>query len=294
MLPITERYLADYVRALDEVGSQADLYGALLSWQWSRRADLEDVVSDLNNSCGLEGPGKFLIHPPTTAVGSLAGIVVVAANPGWDARRNPLERAYRSASREQNRALSESLFIRYPLVTGGTSGWWTKVLKLGVTAYGDRAALELSGRELWSHVHSSGYPIGGVDLVPFHSSKDHITRRLLAVHPIPAIGVLRDVAVSTLRMALRLKPKLLLVASPAGSKLIASLAQPSRENILELDGVRSDCLEGGPWDLVRFYRDQQGVRVLTFPQQIFSMSWRAPAGFAPETFASIVRGAMRD
>lgn len=292
MQPITQQYLDEYRYELGRVKSQGDVYGQLMSWQWSQRANLPAVLRDLNKCCSLTGDGAFLDHPPTTAVGNLSGIVVVAANPGWDKRKNPLEKTFRETSHECNRSLPESIFTLYPQVTHGTSGWWSKALKVCAGAYSDPVAPKLIGKALWSHIHAEGHAIGGVDLIPFHSTKDHITSKLILHGTNLAIQELRKIALATMDMAMRLQPKLLLIVSRTGSKLLRAQMVDTEMVSSRLTELENHRRVEPLWSTLRVYENASGVRVLAFPQQAFSSSWRAPPYYSQSKFSSLIRDAM--
>lgn len=77
----TVRYLDAYIERLRAVRAEADVYGDLAVWQHENLGVLPIVLDDLNSKCSLKDSQALRDHPPTTAVGALEGIVIVAANP---------------------------------------------------------------------------------------------------------------------------------------------------------------------------------------------------------------------
>jgi hypothetical protein len=279
----TKRFLRAYCDTLTSINDPGAAAAVLPAWQVETLPQWQAVCADLNASLGLQGDTQLLAHIPTTYVGSLAGLVVVAANPGWNSRRNRLEHEGRRVSVEHNRAFVRDFFWHYPQVTSGTSGWWTRVLRLKGQARGDAAAMGLPGHELWRHVHISRWAVGGLDLVPFHSARDGVTPVMMRAESEPA-QLLREVALQTLRMCLRLKPRLLLIASKSGAELFASL----KGELGKMQHQPLAAQKSNLWFDADLYR-AAGTRILVLPRQVFSGRCIAPRGYDLSGVASLLR-----
>jgi hypothetical protein len=281
----TKLYLQRYCDKLASINDAVAADAVLPAWQVETLPQWQAVCTDLNASLGLEGDTALLPHIPTSYVGSLAGLVVAAANPGWSARRNRLEHDGRRISVERNRAFVRDFFWHYPHVTGGTSGWWTRVLRLNGQARRDALGMQLRGRELWRHAHTSRWAVGGLDLVPFHSVRDGITPLLMRAET-DAAQLLREVALQSLRMCLRLKPRLLLIASKSGAELFDSL----KGGLGTLQHQQFTAKRSSLWFDADLYR-AAGTRILVLPRQVFSGRCIAPRGSDLSGVASLLRTA---
>lgn len=287
MKQTTIGYLQRYIDQLNQVTSQDQVHGQLADWHFATRPELAAAMQDLNASLGLQGAYQLRPHIATTAIGRLdREIVVVSANPGYSDRpvagnpgkqsKNAMEDAYRSASKEQNAGFCRHFFGRYREVAGGSSPYWTRVMGfLEVYRLGHVPAVRPASRELWRNTAQAGV-LGGLDLLPFHSTSDAITPHL---HGARAEPKLRDVAVATLAMALRLKPKMILVSSGPGQQLMSELmSQADVNGPLGQFAIESCPVneEAAPYDRLRAWKVDGGATlVVTFPYQIFSGSFNA-------------------
>ena len=284
MTPRTREFLDSYLAVLRSVHTAAHARERLPKWQFESYPELRAVLPNLNRSLGLSGDGAFLNHIATSVVGDLSGFAVMSANPGWDARRNPREHSGRIASASENHRLVNEFFSAYPEMAKGTSGWWTKVLKMH-----DRTRLSgeegLRGRALWRLARE--WHVGGVDLVPFHSRRDHVTPLLL--NPTSeASQMLRSIALETLGMTLRVGPRVLLVASRTGAVLVKSLAQGMPQIFQGSESLPPSCTD--LWQTVEVYQTKPaGTMVVVFPGQIFSGSYRIPKEHTADGLDRIVR-----
>lgn len=302
----TTNYLALYVDQLNMVPQPHLVHGQLSDWHFMTRPDLDLAVTDLNASLGLAGPYALQPHIATTAAGRLDGrFVIVSANPGFSDRplvRNPerrsknaMENGWRSADREQNTGFCRHFFGTYRQVCGGSSPYWTRVMRF-LQVYNGTVGLSpaASGPELWDRAATDD-ELGGVDLLPFHSTSDGVTPYLYGPR---AVRELREVALATLAMALRHRPEFLLVTSYPGQILICDLMDelvkrphgshpPGATDIVPCPVSAGH----GLWDRIRAWTVNGGATtVVTFPYQIFSGSFPATkVGYSHAGFAAALR-----
>jgi hypothetical protein len=283
-------YLDSYVQQLDLVRTPADVYGRLSDWHVDTRQALAAAVEDINASLHLAGPYALQTHMATTAIGRLDGeIVVVSANPGFSAGPNALEDAYRGQGAAQNRAFSEGFFSEYPRVCATYSPYWRMVMRLYEHYAGEAAAPDTPA--LWARM-ADRPQIGGIDLLPFHSTKDGITPFLMGPGADPH---LRRVALATLAMAIRLSPGVLLVTSRPGQTLIASLfaQQDPDQPHVQARVLAPDAAWPAPYHLIQAWEATVpggATRIVSFPYQVFSGSFRARQfGYEPKGFAERIR-----
>lgn len=260
----------------------------LPAWQTNTYPELRDVLPDLNDSLRLAAEGCFQDQIATTSVGDLSQLVVIAANPGWDARRNPREHEQRLVSPANNLRFVNQFFSAYPSMTQGTTGWWTKVLRLQGRIADDEEGNRLKGSKLWAHAHQQGWKLGGLDLIPFHSRRDHITPLLSRPNGLAA-EKLRRIATETLRMTLRIGPRVMLVASKVGAELIRSLAKDIPE-LKSKPAERRLAENTSLWRDIELYRPQkEGTTIISFPGQVFSGSYHIPDGHSTNDLAELLR-----
>lgn len=185
---------------------------------------------------------------------------------------------------------SRDLFCRYESAVKHRSRWWTRALRVCQVAYGsDVVNQALAGKDLWSAVGESGFRVGGLDLLPFHSTRDGVTPLLLGSNLNAAETRLRDVALETLSMAIRhLRPRLLLVVSKSGAQLMQSLAGQLGLRRLSAETAGWPC--AAPWDAAFGFVADSGTRILCFPHQVFA---RLPGGYTRIEFGRIVRAAAQ-
>ena len=229
-------YVEDYLGLLATARTEDHVLNALPDWQYAHFGEQVPLITGLNADLGFQPDDPRYLqanHLPTTAVGRLNGLVVVSANPGYDPERNACESDYRGQSAERNRSFCADFFHSYPEGVGSTSRYWTWVLGLWKAAFlGENdVGYNARGRDLWKVAHAARWPVGGIDLIPFHSSRDGITSQL---HKLEDSRWL-EVARSTLRMVCALegaverrsgpKHRLVLVTSARGHELTEELAQ---------------------------------------------------------------------
>jgi hypothetical protein len=241
----------------------------------------------------------FRNHVATSAVGALDGLVIVAANPGWSEVSNTRENAYRCENAASNELFSRKFFAQYPenvgdfLVNGnplGLSDWWTKALRFALRVYRAPQA-ELESRAVWDFVAANQhrFPVGGLDLVPLHSARDGFSGRLLKLRLTEHEMLLRDTCLASIRLAMRLAPNLVFVASSAGSRLVNQYAEELGLFLVEswLPGALVTPFS----HLASLYRHERGTKVLCFRRQVFSGSTFLPLGFSQRWMAEICQAA---
>jgi hypothetical protein len=296
----TINYLDSYIEQLDRVSTQADVYGQLSDWHFATKNELAAAVEDINSTLGLVDEYRLRPHMATTAIGRLSeGIVVVSANPGFSDRSlaqapgklspNGYEDAYRSQSADTNRAFCRDFFAEYPRACHTYSPYWRMVMRF-YEHYAGEAPAQATPL-LWERMAAQP-AIGGIDLLPFHSTKDRITPFLMGRSPDPH---LRRVAIATLEMAIRLSPKMLLVTSHPGQNLIRDLLAGGDQGAAVFDAVPlpQDPAWPAPYNRIAAWdvASQGGAtKIVSIPYQIFSGSFRAAkAGYSAQEFAEKIR-----
>ena len=288
-------YLQAYIGQLDGVRDEDDVYRALSDWHFATRNALVQAMHGLNAELGLQGAYRLQAHMATTAIGRLSGeIVVISANPGYSAKKNPLEDAHRSRHPDANRNLCRQFFARYQCVCRGRSPYWTAVMRFLEFYWND--GVKEAPVHRWARAARQD-ELGGIDLLPFHSNGDNITRHLHGVHVQP---LLREVAQATLAMALRLAPRFLLVASPAGHELISDLLGPGREAgpLAQIPIVPAplppELAARRPYSLVKAWNANvnpaRTTTIVSLPYQIFSGSLiHSQIGYSHADYAELLR-----
>ncbi|QRF63263.1 hypothetical protein [Variovorax paradoxus] len=225
-------YLASYKQRLDAVDEPQQLWNDLLDWQYQehtssatagelptgrhvQRKISEVLLAPVRNEGRLRDE-----HLPTTATGGFRGLVVLCANPHFNEARNALELELRH-SQEANRDFCMAPFTKHLAYFQG-SNWWRSVVRFAHTCL----AQPTPPTDVWQWA-CDGH-VGAVDLVPFHSSEDRITGLLQsAPRLLDDRGRLRAAlaaaAESTVRMVVRLQPKVILAASRTGAVLATHL-----------------------------------------------------------------------
>jgi hypothetical protein len=240
---------------------QPDDVQSIYHWLWGKQPEIASTAGQINKTLSLTGPFELKPDLPCLTVGSLKGLVVLAANPGWKPDGNPRENAYCKRSPEEYTELMVDFFRLHPTVTGRYSSWWSNAMKFVSLLPGKPA----NGRELkrdvrWEFVHRSGQ-LGGWDLFPWHSSKDAVTRQF-ASHP-----WLKMFFSETVKAVLRVNPTLLLVASSSGYELV-------RNDLLrELEWT--DCILGSEIPIKSCYTKlASGTEVVAIKLQLFGNAFR--------------------
>lgn len=281
-------YLTAYAELLRRTDTADQLYSKVLDWQFAQSATpnpgavapgahVQRTISERylrmpRHHIGvLDRSWLQHDHLPTTAIGGFKGLVVVAAMPSWNAKINSEEMRHRGASPVANRDFCESLFGVHAN-HASKLGWWRRVARF---AYRVMEGCEPPNDvDLLLEWAAKGM-IGSVDLVPFHCQNDRLTgivadgqRRRVAD---PLLGALYTTAFETLRMASRLGPKAILVASRSGAYLASELAS-------EIKAERSG-------DLVVEFNDTVEIRNQRWPwfQKVHLHRYVLPSGHGGAT-----------
>ncbi len=288
-------YLNAYIGELNAIADQDQVYSTLSHWHLATRQQLTQAIGDLNTFLGLSNNQVLRSHVATTAVGQLRGdVVVISANPGYSPTVNLIEDGYRSHSDENNATFCRNFFHEYPLRCGTRSRYWTAVMRL-LEAYREEPRLEATS-ELWART-SQADALGGLDLLPFHSTSDGITPHLFGTLMQP---LLREVASASLAMAIRLSPKFILVASRPGHQLMSDLlTQGDGRGPLGPIDIATVPLPAAlaadlPYALIQAWEVSaiagSTTTVVSIPYQIFSGRLnRKQVGYSPVQFAALLR-----
>lgn len=286
MNELTLAFLDEYEHQLTQVRSPADFHMVLADWLYRNQGRVAAVVEDLSDELDLQKTDRFQPHIPTAGIGGLSGLVFVSANPGFTKAQNDFEKKYRAQSPEHNQNFCSNLAV-FRAVT--RSRWWTKALDL---AYRYANPPEVDGPEVpppnerWQWALTTGLQVANIDLIPFHSNTDGFG--ILQGND-PARRRLRDMASSSLRMALTLDPapRLIFVGSPLGARLTAQLAPG-----LGLNLVPNPENDAAPFDQIKRYQHAKtGAKVMTFPRQVFAgrLADERPNGFTWSGLAAKMR-----
>lgn len=206
-------FVFDFIDKLKAIQQRSDVQ-SVYHWLWGKQREIAHTATEINKTFGLTGDYEVKPDLPCLTVGSLAGLVVLAANPGWKPDRNPKENAYCKSAPETYTELMFKFFHRHPTVTGGYSRWWSRAMKFVSLLPGEPTnGSDLKREQRWKDVHNSGL-LGGWELFPWHSTKDGATRQV-ANH-----SWLKDMFSESVRAAVRVNPKLLFVASSSGHQLV--------------------------------------------------------------------------
>jgi len=152
---------------------------------------------------------------PCLFVGSQPGLVVLAANPGWDPKLNALEDAYCRKSPEQYEDLLFNFFDVHPRVIGRRVRWWSGPMSFMPILDGaqEHPPRSTSGAARWRTMHASRL-LGGWKLFPRHSARDGLTAFATKE------SWLHDFYRESTLAALRMRPQVLLVTSKSGHELM--------------------------------------------------------------------------
>ena len=185
--------------------------------------------------------------------------------------------AFRATSKG-NRAFCEGFFTAAASTLSQGLGWWQDVVRFAFRAMTGRAADGRTLDELWRWA-TTERAVAAVDLVPFHSAKDGITR-LIEAKPArngpraELRSALRHSAQEAFKMVLHLGPKVVLVASRAGTRIVEDVMEEKAIHPADL-WCEVNTLGWGHqfrYKLHHFLHEGGGRRthVLTMPTQLFS------------------------
>ena len=131
---------------------------------------------EINQALRLKGDVTLQAgHPPTVVVGGTKGILIIAANPGFNDELNAKEAIFRQTE-NGNEEFCSQFFTHKFREHVKKIPWWISVSKFAQAAYADQVhddSLDWAATGL----------VGAIDLVPFHSKKDGITRKLYSTSP---------------------------------------------------------------------------------------------------------------
>jgi hypothetical protein len=209
-------FSARYIERLRRVDTEADVHD-LYSWFWELRDEIPTIAAAINLELGLRDDYELKPDLPCIAIGSLRGLVLVSANPGWIASLNAKENARCRVSQEAYRTVMSDFFDEHPRVVGERVRWWSQ--PIGLLSLLENASKRIgvvgNGETRWRTAHRSRL-IGGWELHPFHSSSDELTQR----REIPWV---RTWLTESLAAILRIGPEILFVASKTGYELMREL-----------------------------------------------------------------------
>lgn len=289
-------FLLDYVSCLHGIASSSEAYRDLGCWQDFAAKQWRVLCPQANSVLQLTGDFRLRDHIPTTSVGRLDGWVLVASNPGWSENSNAAENRFRTTSAFQDAIFTRHFFDVYPQVTGTTNRTWSRLLRLKAQEMSRPAGQDLRGKRLWSQASTEDWNVGGIDLIPFHSKRDGITPLLLDAQVLngqrgAVVTALREVALATLKMAIRLRPSRLLVASAAGRELLDDLVEIEGLGAVESQKFAAD--DSGFWfDVTRHTFVRQQCHVLAFSRQVFSGNSQIPKGRKLQEVGAFLGGSL--
>ena len=168
----------------------------------------------------LKGLKKLKTDLPCFGVGNLKGLVVVAANPGWNLKTNPKEEAHCSRSADLYIEFMRKFYSQYPRVIGTSSQWWSKAMnyqdfmKEGPGNWSEFKPWQVK----WRRTSKCDF-LGGWDLFPFHSNQDGISTQ------IKSNPVVRELALESFNALIRIKPRAILIAHTEGYDFVTKKHQ---------------------------------------------------------------------
>ena len=229
----------------------------LYEWLYSKQTDVAESAAEMNKALGLSGETLLKPDLPCLSVGSLKGLVILAANPGWSEKANALEDAFCKTSSEQYIDILLNFFKTHPKVVGERVRWWSGPIGFYNELYDERSKFTaITSIEKWNAV-SEERMLGGWELFPWHSSKDGISAQ---IHKTPW---LHELAKESICALLRVNPKAILVASKAGYDLI-------RHDLLK-DIYRLDSTIGDNARIAISYSIlDSGTEIIAIQRQIFA------------------------
>ncbi len=249
-------FITKFIDKIKHINSEDDLK-SLYQWLHTKQSEIAESAAEMNKAIGL--CGETLLQPdlPCLSVGSLKGLVVLAANPGWSEKANSFEDAYCRASSEQYIDILLNFFKIHPKVVGERVRWWSGPIGFYNELYDEKSKFTaMTSAEKWNAV-SDERMLGGWELFPWHSSKDGISAQ---IHTTPW---LHELAKESIRALLRASPKAILVASKAGYDLIRN---DLLENIKWLDSTIGDKTRVA----ISYARLDSGTEIIAIQRQIFA------------------------
>lgn len=265
------KFVDDLIVRLGAVKEESDLK-SLHDWVFKNKQRIPQTVRSINAELALSGDFELKPDLPNFTVGrSRSNLVILAANPGWDEVKNPIEQEYCDESAEQYWKFCREFFKLFPTIVG-SNGWWTRAMKCADLLPTNESvpSLYAATRVWWDWAHSSEQ-VGSWELIPFHSDKDGVTSKLRE------FPWLKQLAVASLKTVMRFKPRLLVVAGKGAYDLI-------RCDLLPAGWSTPDKVGEGPKAIHVSGRKLDGTSVIAVDRQIHQ--WRVNS---VEVFAAMRR-----
>lgn len=250
-------FLESYIGRLETVATDSHLE-ALYRWVWHQDRDHGAVgvtVAFLNAALGLDDEYALKPDLPCISVGSRAGLVILAANPGWSEVANAQEDGYSKQSANAYVQLMMDYFGSYHRVVQQPNPWWNRTYKFMrlLANCADRVGA-VPSRE----TARSSALMGGWELLPFHSRKDGITSHLLRQRKRPprdqnratAEGLLRRLMETSAACLLRFEPEVVFVASAMGARWMRQFAGISQSTVLGRKQTKIHYKRRGPTEII--------------------------------------------
>lgn len=250
-------FIEKYIERLNSIRSDKDIF-ELYRWFWRNRVSYAKTVHAINGQLALVGKYELKSDLPCLSVGGTKGVLLVSANPGWNKLLNEKEDNYCRDSSHNYVNLMQNFFIQHPLVVGKRITWWAnalasfRLLENWQESFGD-----VYGVERWSRANETRL-VGGWELFPFHSEKDGMTSKL------DKYDWLKDCAKASLKAALRLKPRVLFIASKHGAQLLHDILPQKHEPYERWLG------SGSRWASLKYVKYNSKTEVITVSHQMFS------------------------
>lgn len=267
---------AEFLRGLKR---SERIHKEISEWQNKNRSECERYQIALNSDYKLKDDGELIAtHPPTTAVGSFNGVVVIAANPAYNEEQNSIECKLRSERGDSY--FFENFFSSDEEIFNYTSKieWWKRVTKLSYVALNGIKDLPDKTHALWNWAHRERL-VGSVDLLPFHSKKDLLTDKIIKNRDQSA-GSPLDIASASMEFVINeMKPRLVIVSSATGASIARRILPTENRRTVQLMCNREISLKGEIWlDTHSYQPDWYRIphhtgfvtHILVFPFQIFS------------------------
>lgn len=183
-------------------------------WLYTKQTEISRTAAEINDQLSLRGDFELKPDMPCLNVGSSSGMVVLAANPGWSQEDNEREDAYCRTSPAHYEDLIFNFFDTHPKVVGRRVRWWSGPINFSreLILPTDNLLPE-SAETKWKTAYSSRL-LGGWELFPWHSVSDGISPQ------IRKNAWLHEFCKESILALIRLKPKVILVASKEGFDLM--------------------------------------------------------------------------
>jgi len=269
-----KQFVNEYVKQLKKLQKPEDLE-RLYRWFWKQfgqdKTRLESITAQINNdNDGSNLAGKFEVKPslPCLGYGSMKRLLVVNANPGWHAKYNAIEEKYVTECDNGRRYFdlySERFFEEYLRVfcRERTIRLWTSAMRFAKILNDWKKDLPEDKPRRWKLISREGV-LGGWEIFPFHSTSDALTKDF------ENRQWLKKITIWSVAAALKMKPEVVIVASPAGTSIV-------NDYLLRDHPTTSGPAVGENAEVGITYRLlQNGTELFTVSSQIFSGRARHP------------------